>query len=225
MLETTNINVGGGKTPKTLQPGNAMCTINAITLEEFKFKDNAYHIILHLEGPDLGKEFEGFFIDKADEKKGRHKGQVGQVKVSQWAYADGVTGGGTVISRDTEMLKCLKSLCLALDLPKWLDNQNNKHATIESLFEAFNTEKPFLNKPLYFCIGGKEYYTKKNAYVNYDLHLPKFIKNAAPYSKTEAVTFDAAVHIVKAKIKPEAEFGDTEMDTSISDEGKADFTL
>jgi len=86
MISTKDIPTGGGKTPKTLQPGNANIKINKIYLEKFPFGEDAYNLMLDCEGVDLGADFEGFFIDKDNEGAGRHTGQVGRVRASQWAF-------------------------------------------------------------------------------------------------------------------------------------------
>lgn len=222
-LNTKDIKTGGtGGVPKTLQPGNHKCKVNGVTLEEFTYKPGSYHIILNLEGPDMGKDFEGFFIDKNNEKLGRHKGQVARVKASEWAYADGTTTKGIVIERDQEMLKFLKNFCVSLDCGDWLLDQDGKHDTIESLFKAFDKEKPFKDKEIYFCVCGKEY-TKKNGYTDYDLFLPKYNKAGAPYGKSKVLTFNEAEHIKKQKADSVNEFSAD--DNSISGAASADFQL
>lgn len=205
-LNTKDIKTQGeGGLPKTLQPGNVTCKINGVRLEEFKFIKGALHIILSMEGQEL-ENFEGFFIDKNNEKLGRHKGQVGDVKAAEYAYADATTKNGNEINRDAEMLKFLKNLCVALEIDNWLVAQNDKHDTIESLFNAFNKEKPFANKFITYCIGGKEY-TNKNGYTSYDLFLPKFAKGSSPFGKNVA-TFNAADHIRKKKLSDQViDFG------------------
>lgn len=221
-LNTKDIKGGGeGGVPKTLQPGNHKCKVNAVHLEEFKFKPGAYHIVLNLEGPDMGKDFEGFFIDKNNERLGRHKGQVARVKASEWAYADGKTKTGVVIERDTELLKFLKNFSTALGCHEWLVDQDGKHDTIESLFKAFDKEKPFKDKEIEFCICGKEY-TNKNGYTDYELFLPKYSKAGAPYGKSRVLLFNEAEHIKKKKADSVSEFGS---DNGISGPASADFQL
>ena len=66
------------------------------------------------------------------------------------------------------MLKFLKNLCVELDIVSWLDAQDNKYDTIEELFTAFNTEKPFAGKAIEYCLCGKEY-LNKGGYINYEL--------------------------------------------------------
>ncbi len=79
-LNTKDIKTGGG-VAKTLQPGNQQCKINSVELEEFKFKEGGYHIMLNMESVDMGPDYQGFFINKDNESLGRYKGQVGKVKV------------------------------------------------------------------------------------------------------------------------------------------------
>lgn len=219
MISTKDIkgNSEGG-IPKNLQPGNATCSVNGIRLEEFKFKEGAYHIILSLEGPDMGSNFEGFFIDKNNEAKGRHKGQVAEVKVSEWAYADGQTKSGIIVKRDDEILKFLKSFCTAFDINDWLVDQDGKHATIESLINALNKERPFKGKTIDFCLAGKEY-TNKNGYIAYDMFLPKFSKAGAPFGTSKVAVFNESEHIRKKKVETVSEFGNE------SNSGSGDFEL
>lgn len=211
----------GGGTPKTLQPGNATCTINSVRLEEFKFIPGAYHIILSLEGPDLGSEFEGFFIDKNNEKLGKHKGQVGDVKASEWAFADTTTKNGNVIERDMEILKFIKSICTALDINKWLVAQDDKHDNIESLVSAFNKDKPFKGIAIDYCLCGKEY-MNKNGYISHQLFLPKFTKAGSPFGNN-VVKFNPADHIRKKKASESvSDFGGDSSSSAINSDFQLD---
>ncbi len=226
-LNTKDIKTGGGGVSKTLQPGNQQCKINGVELEEFKFKPGAFHIILHMEGPDLGKDFEGFHINKDNESLGRHKGAVGKVKAGEWAFTDSVTPKGVEISRDQEILKFLKTLCTALGTLKWLDDQDNKHDTIESLVKAFNVDQPFKDKYLNYCIGGKEY-KNKQGYTNYDLFLPKFSKAGSPFEALDAkpskiLKYNDADFLRKAKVTEVPEFGPSS--TPLEGPAKEDFSL
>lgn len=183
-INTTDIKTGGGVL-KTLQPGNQQCTISSVELEEFKFREGGYHLVMHMEGPDMGSEFEGFFIDKDKESLGRHKGQVGKVKASEWAFSDGKTKTGTSISRDQEILKFMKNLCAAIGKAEWLTGENNKHDTIESLIKKFNTDKPFEGVWIKTCLAGKKYETK-TGHTNYELFFPKYSKTGSPFEAIDA---------------------------------------
>ncbi len=210
-LSTKNIQTGGEGVSKTLEPGNVLAKINGISLDEFKFKPGAYHIILHLEGEDQGSNFEGFYYDKDRPELGRHKGKIGNVKATEWAFADGETKSGIPVSRDQEMLKFLKQVCIATNTVSWLDAQDEKHDTIESLFTAFSKDKPFKDEFFAFCIGGKEY-TNKGGYTAYDLFLPKFTKDGVSIEKEDAsssklLKFNPDEHIRKKKVDPVNEFG------------------
>ena len=227
-LSTKNIKTEGGGIPKSLQPGNHKCKIVDVELEDFKFIKDAKHLRFYLETEPLKEGFEGFFIDKANESKGRHMGQVGWVKASEWAFADGTTKGGVEVSRDQDILKFIKTICQAFGRKDWLDAQDDKHDTIESLITAFIKEAPYKGAFLNWCIGGKEYQNKQG-YTNYDLFLPKFNKAGVPFesltaSPSKLIKFKDEEHIRKAKVTPVTEFGETKTE-GINTGGAADFNL
>jgi len=212
-LSTKDIKVGGEGVAKTLEPGNQQCKINTVSLEDFKFKPDSYHVILHLEGPDMGSSFEGFYLDKDQPELGRHAGKVGAVKLTEWAFADGETKSGIEVSRDLEMLKALKQLCIQLNCTEWLEGQENKHDTIESFYKAFAKDKPFKGKFFNFCIGGKEY-VNKAGYTGYELFLPKYSKEGVPVEsleveKSKLLNFKPEDHIRKKKVETVSEFGES----------------
>jgi hypothetical protein len=230
-LNTKDIKTGGGSS-KTLEPGNQQFKIAGVELEVFKLKEaeGALNLILHMEGPDLGPTFEGFFINKDDESLGRHKGAVGKVKAGEWAFIDGTTKTGIAVSRDQDILKFLKNLCTALggNAPKWLTDQDGKHDTIESLVSAFNVDQPYKDKYLNYCLAGKEWKDKKG-YTRYELFLPKFSKNGVPFEATTAkpskiLKYNDADHLKKAKVTEVTEFGNTN-ESPLDNEAKQDFQL
>lgn len=212
MLSTKNINIGSGSSVvKTFVPGNVKAKINSVNLEDYKFKEGAKHIILHIEGEDMGEGFEGFYIDKDNPELGRYKGQIGRVRVSEYAYATEETRFG-VSDRDAEILKAIKSMCMALNITAWFDAQDEKHETIEEFVEAFNSEAPFKDKWLDICLCGREY-VNDAGYTNYDLYLPKFRKGLVPYEiagtkDSKLIKFDPAQHIKKKEAKAVEHFGD-----------------
>jgi hypothetical protein len=208
---STKIATGSSGPSKTISPGKVTAKINSVVLEETKFKPGSYFLILNLETEDLGPEFEGFMINKDNPELGRHKGQVGKVKTSDWAYSDGETKTGTIISRDTEILRAIKNLCTSMDIMDWYDAQDEKHETIEDLVTAFNTEAPFKDRWMEYCIAGREYLNKQG-YTNFDLYLPKFVKGFAPYAtldnEEKLIQFDPIVHVKKIEVKQVESFGD-----------------
>jgi hypothetical protein len=208
-LKTSDIKTGGG-VPKLLQPGNNVCKITKVELKEFKFKPGSYELILNMEGPDLGAGFEGFFIDKANESLGKHKGQIANVKATEWAFVDGTTKGGIVIKRDTEIMKFIMNLCKSIDGEVWWKGTDNRFDTIEDMVSAFNSEAPFKDKWLNVCLAGNEY--DKNGYPAYALHLPKFSKDGVPHEKagttpSKVAKFNPSTHIKKKEVKNVENFG------------------
>lgn len=206
-LET--VNFGGSenkKLPKKFGPGNHTVKLNSLSLEDYTFIPGAKHIVLNLETEAI-EGFEGFFLDPSNPEGGRHEGQVGRVKASEYAFANGKTKKGDIIDRDTSILLFLSNLCRALKVEDWFKAQNNKHDTIEDFIEAFNTEAPFKNKFFKACIGGKEY-TDKNGYTAYNLRLVKSengFYNIVAIDSDKVVAFDEQRHIVKQTTTPMSE--------------------
>jgi hypothetical protein len=231
MISTKDIPTGGGgKVSKTLQPGNTTIKVNAIYLEEFRFAEGAYNIMLDCEGVDMGETFEGFFIDKANTTLGRHKGQVGRVRASQWAYQDKDLGE-IKINRDIEIVKFLGKFCDAVGCTDWLEKEDGKHETVESLVKALSEAAPFADKFLKVCLCGKEY-ENKQGYTNFDLFFPKF-KDGVPFENEEVeenvsrvLTFDKASHIITKKAPMEIiEFPAANPDDIMTGVGGTDFEL
>jgi hypothetical protein len=169
-LSTTDLGTGTGM-PKTIAPGNNVLKINSIHLEDFSFIEGAYHMMLNVETPPID-DFEGFLIDKDDESKGHYAGQIGRLKASQYAFADGETKSGVKIQRDRAILIFLQNLSKTLGFNEWFVGENDKHSTIEDFVNAFNKAGLFQDKYLEFCVAGKEY-LNKSGYINYDMYLAK----------------------------------------------------
>lgn len=215
-IGTKNISdkVSGGFTPKNLQPGNVSCKIEGIYLEKSRFNDQEFNLTLNLEGPDMGEDFTGFMIDKDDPSRGTYRGQIARVRASEYTYKDGTTPSGVAVSRDNDILRMVGFICKETDSSKWLEAQHEKHDTVEELIEQLNTDKPFKDKYLRFCLAGREY--DKNGYTNYDLFLPKFTKTSVPFeseTKEEASSkvakFDPSIHIKKRKTATVDSFNET----------------
>lgn len=202
MLSTKDVKGGDSSNlPKTLKPGNVKVKINKVELEPFPLKVGAYHFVCHVETEPI-EGFTGFAIDKNDPSKGNHAGQVGKVKAGQYAYQDSVTKGGKAISRDMEIMRHIKFLCLAVGKIDWFDAQDGKHATIEAFVEAFNKEKPFENVYIHTCLAGKKYKNNKD-YDSYDLFFAKYADGKAAFSNDpkKVVTFDEKIHVTEKPVE------------------------
>lgn len=206
-LSTKNVdeNVGTGSgVSKTITPGPILATLHKVELSNFSplaKEKNGYNVILHLEGPAMGENFEGFFIDKDDESKGRYVGQVGFVKTHSWPYADGTTKTGKPVNRDMDIMRDLKRICISAGCLDWFEGEDGKHETIESLVEAFNSNCPIIGKKMNFCIGGRQYMSG-DGYKKWDLVLPGWSEKAWPYEpegveaeKSKLITFDENEHV------------------------------
>jgi len=220
-LSTTDLG-GGAGVPKTITPGNLKLKINRLELEDFTFIPNAKHLILHVETEPI-EGFEGFLIDRDNVSLGNYKGQIGRLKASQYAYADGETKTGIKIQRDRSVLLFLQNLTNALGLNDWMKDQDNKHNTIESFVEAFNKTADFKNKYLTFCISGKEY-MGKTGYLNYDMYLPKSEKGKYAFGEeSKVIVYNESIHLKKTEVKDLKSFGDDNL--NIPSKINSDFSL
>lgn len=221
-LSTTDLG-GGSSLAKTIAPGNHVLKVNNIELEDFRFIDGAKHLILHVETEPI-EGFEGFLLDKDDESKGRYTGQIGRVKASQYAFADGETKSGIKIQRDRSVLIFLQTLSKALGVNDWFAEQDGKHETLEDFVDAFNIQAPIKDKYLRMCVAGKEYLNKAG-YTTYDMWLPK--ADNKKYALTElnsdkVITFDETKHLRKLEVKDVNNFGN---DDFTSPDISSDFSL
>ena len=224
-LSTEDLGTGGSGLPKTISPGNKVLKINNVELEEFKFINGAFHLILHVETQPI-EGFEGFALDKDHPEKGHFAGQIGRIKASQYAYADGETKTGIKIQRDRSILIFLQNLCKTLGINEWMQAQHNKHDTIEDFVEAFNQSAPIKDKYLEFCIAGKEY-VGKTGYTNYDMWLPKAEKGKYAFGEVEegkVIRYDESKHLKKLETTEVSKFGDDADDFS-SNKPSTDFSL
>ena len=230
-LSTTDLGTGsaGNNLPKTIAPGNHTLKINSVELEEFKFIPGAYHLVLNVETAPI-TDFEGFLIDKDDESKGRYAGQIGKIKASQYAYADGTTKSGIAIQRDRSIMMFLQSLCKTLNINDWFVEQDNVHDTIEDFVAAFNKTAPYKDKFLDFCIAGKEY-ENKNGYTSYDMWLPKAENRQYAYGEKDSdkvLTYNESKHLKKLEVKQVSNFGDDNDDDDLfakPNNSSSDFSL
>jgi len=217
---------GGGGMAKTIAPGNHTLRINSITLEDFQFIDGAKHLVLNVETEPI-EGFEGFLIDKDDESKGKYKGQIGRVKASQYAFADGQTKSGIKIQRDRSLMMFLANLSKATGIMSWFEEQDNKFNTIEDFVRNFSNNAPLKDKYLDFCIAGKEY-ENKSGYTAYDMWLPKAENNKYAYGEEGSeriLKYDEAKYLKKLEVKPVDNFGDDDDDFPTPGKTSSDFSL
>lgn len=226
-LSTTDLGSGSSSSmAKTIAPGNHVLKINAVELEDFRFIDGAKHLILHVETEPI-EGFEGFLLDKDNESKGRYAGQIGRVKASQYAYADGETKSGIKIQRDRSILIFLQSLSKTLGINDWFIEQDGQHETIEDFVEAFNMKAPIKDKYLEFCVAGKEY-LNKSGYTTYDMWLPKAENKKYAVAEIEGgkiIPYDESKHLKKLEVKDVNNFGGDDDDFSTPSNTSSDFSL
>lgn len=217
---------------KTISPGENILKINSVKLQRFPFMetDQGYYLMLDVETPPI-PDFEGFFLDKDDESKGKYAGQVGQVKTNRYFYKDGETKTGIKTNRDMDILKQIRNICTATDSIDWFTAADGKYETIEEIVDAFNIAAPYKDKYLKFCIAGKEF-ARDNGFTGFDLFLPKLERNKVAYEPVSAkpsklITYDEAKHLIKVESKAVTSFGeDTDLPAGTPDlSGAPEFEL
>ena len=224
-LSTTDLQGGtGGGLPKTIAPGNHELKINSVRLEEFRFIEGAFHLMFEMETKPI-EGFEGFMKDRNDESKGHYAGQIGRVKASQYAFADGETKSGIKIQRDRSVMLFLKNLSTALGITDWFAEQDNKHETIEDFVKAFNETAPYQDKYLHTCLAGKEY-ENKSGYIAYDCWFAKAQNRKYGYAPDAGTVleYNESKHLRKIENKPVESFGSDD-ELTIPMKTSSDFNL
>jgi hypothetical protein len=204
---------------KTLDPGNCKARIYDLQLMKgYKHDENgSLHLVIFLEGEDMGEGFEGFYLDPEDKDKGRSSGRVARVKASNFAFEtktivikQGMRKGEEVhFDRDSEIASALINIARAQGK---LGEYDIHGETIEQYLAL---SKPILcnDVMLEWCIAGRQY-RDRNGYDKWDLYLP-FDKNKKkfPFSaNAEAVIkFSKADHTkIEMAAGPVEEFAPTQ---------------
>jgi hypothetical protein len=197
MLSTKDVqSTSGSSYKKTLSPGNHLVNIYDVELQN-GYNPGSMQIILRVEGPSLGPQFDGFLKDKNNPGGPKFAGQVGRVRVSPYAFEDKTFADGSKVTRDQSMLVALDRLAMSAGVQSQVKDIN-----ASDWQDMINQAKRFLiGKSINVCIGAKEY-TNKQGYKEFDLFLPR--PKDGKYSHVGSDTsnlmeYDANTHILKEK--------------------------
>ena len=199
MLSTRDVNQSTGQR-KTLAPGNHTVTIYDLKLELGPaYTPNSYHIVLHVEGPNLGPDFDGFLKDPNNPNGPRFAGQIGKVRMDYYEFADGTTKSGAKVNRDYSMLRAIDMLSIACgvqDRVKAIDA-----ADWDDMIRQ--VKNIVVGRQVSICAGAREY-TGKTGYKEFQLYLVKPYQGKQPITQVgdaNIITYDAAnpYHLRKEK--------------------------
>lgn len=212
-LSTKNIKLSEGKLSKTINPGNTKGKIYDISLKP-GYNQGSYYLVLSIETEPI-ENFEGFFINPQDESQGRHKGQVGRVRYSQYAFETKTLPSGVKVDRDENILKAILTLAKAQGVSDAINDVEGD--TIE---EFVVNAKPVICNDIYlnWCIAGKEY-TNKEGYTAHDCFIPKITNKKFGFAMDAdaVITFNEADHIIKEKKKQSEAVSSFEPETKSND--------
>lgn len=210
MLSTKDVQSGGSSLKKTLGPGNHTVTVYDIELTP-GYNQGSFQILLRVEGPNLGPEFDGFLKDKNNPGGAKFTGQVGRVRLAPYAFEDRTFADGTKVTRDTSMLRAIDRLAICCGV-----QQEVKDISAQDWPDMINQVKRLIvGKKISVCLGAREY-TNKSGYKEYDLFLPRAKDGKYSHTSvgdTNLVVFNEAEHIVKEKVAaPVESFEPTRVD-------------
>lgn len=196
MLSTRDVTQSGTGLKKTLSPGNHTVRIYDVELAQ-GYNPGSMKIILRVEGPNLGPEFDGFLVDPNNPGGAKFAGQVGKISMQRYAYEDKTFQDGTQIKRDNSMLKAIDLLSSACGV-----QQEVKAIDASDWNDMIRQVRRFVvNKQLSVCLAGREY-TNKSGYKEYELFFPKSAGGKHPFTAAgdpHILTFTEADHIIKEK--------------------------
>lgn len=196
--------------PKILTPGTHYCRIVDVSIETPVFNKEARFIVFKLEGKDMGDDFKGIDIDKNNPSLGYYRGQVGNVKSSQYAFTDYVANGKT-LKRDQAMFNWINRFAKQMGIFEKMNEKGVEGETIEDYI--YGVRKYLIDPELWghFTIGGAEYFNEGYSVPNYRMYFPKidYAANLYPFSAiedanknpTNFIYFDEKLHIKPADSK------------------------
>lgn len=206
MLSSKNVNVQPASNygpSKYLGVGNHIVNVRGIELQEAKYDSGTNRpdvaLVLHLEGPDQGPDFEGAPRDWDNPAKGTYKGQFAKVKIQPYNFTDNPTRSGNARNRDEDAVRAITILAENLGVRDQLDQiQAN---TLEEYVQMSNHVISSSDVTLSVVVGGKVYFREVDGEYRkrYDYYLPITSKGFRAYA-TEAMsdkveTFNADKHV------------------------------
>ncbi len=180
-----------GFTPKTFGPGLLYARIHNIALERPAYvKDDSKDdlaVIVTLEGPDEGPEFQGFAIYKNDPSLGNYQGKVGRVANGTFPFST-YTYDNKLIERDGQIFNFLGDLLKQMGKKEEAEEVFARNVAADPNYALDTIEEyaefvaPILADGVtygLFTVQGKPY-TNANNHTNYNLFFAKKVTGKNP---------------------------------------------
>lgn len=189
-------------TSKILSLGNHVVNVRAVELQKAGY-DNSENpdvtIVLSLEGPDQGPDFEGAPRDWDNPSKGTYKGQFAKVRIAPFYFSNKQSKSGKQRDRDLETLRSLTNLADVLGVRNELDQIQAE--TLEDYVASASHVLSSSNTKLHVVIGGKKYFKEVDGEFKprYERYLPIPQKGKKAYSTEDMAdlveTYSPDTHI------------------------------
>lgn len=216
MLSSKNITTNTGNkypTSKILSLGNHLVSLRGVELQYAgydKGENPDVTVVLSLEGPDQGPDFEGALRDYDNPNKGNYKGQFAKVRIAPFYFSNKPSRAGKQRDRDLETLRSLTNLADTLGVRDTLDTIEAN--TLDEYVAAASHVLVSAEKKLHVIIGGKKYFRQNDdgefqpRYERY-LPIPQAGKKAYAVEGNEELVeeYNPNVHIYMAAKDKEIE--------------------
>lgn len=218
----TNESTGLNVKIKNIPCGQNKCKVNKIELSNYDTPSGTImNLHLYLETEPVGKDFEGFYIDKDNTSLGRYLGRVAKVKANPYGYRDRKYKDNTYTAVG-DIVDFLHKLCKECG-SNWVHEVNGKYKTFEEFINGFNKELPIKDKFITYTIGANKKHNEQTGYDDYYLNLVKPDKGETEFANDDNLSkltkFDKALHIFDKNPKPAtvSNFNSDDLESSSSE--------
>lgn len=206
MLSTKDIKVGegSGNVSPLIKPGTHKVRLYDLYAEKPGYNDpnspDKLNVNLRVETEEV-PGLKGWDLFRGEPQKGQAKGQIGIVSLNPYGFSSRKLNDGTIIDRDTSILRLLKALAKAKGVEEELDLiEANTIEQFVSMAKEVICDDEYIN----MVIGGKK--SAKDGYFNFYLNLASAKGRpgkAFSTDETELFSYDESVDVYVTKAAQE----------------------